>query len=145
MKKVLIALLAILLCFGTAFCFVACKDDEEESQENTKVHVDYNIAAMSTTMAYNTTLDILDNPSNYEGKVIRIKGAFSQGKISGGTKEHNFIDVYDSTSCCSSWVTFVWDGDMPSRGTTATVTGKIVVKKENGNPFPEVQAITVKF
>ena len=151
MKKVLIALLAILLCFGTAFCFVACKDDEEETQKTTKVQPENNLAAMSSSVAYSATRDLLDNPSKYEGEVIRIKGYFSQGSISGGSKKHYFIDVYDPgctpLSNCSAyaWTTFAWNGDLPKEGTLTTVTGVVRVKKENGNSFPEIQAETVKF
>ena len=145
MKKVLIALLAILLCFGTVFCFVACKDDEEEGTTSAKGKIDYNISSMSSTMAYNTTLNILNSPAEYEGETIKIKWSFSQGTISGGTKNHYFVDVYDSNSCCSTWVTFAWEGDMPPRGTKVTVTGKISAKKENGNYYPEIQATSVTY
>ena len=143
MKKVLIAVLAVLLCFGAVLGFASCKEDE---QETTKTKVDINIAAMDKTMAYSTLYNIQTNPSEYEGKTVKVKGYFSQDRFKGGSKvTHCFIDVYDSTNCCSAWTTFAWDGDLPDKGAETTVTGVIVVKRENGNDYPELQATSVKF
>jgi len=146
MKKVLIAVLAVLLCFGAVLGFASCKEDE---QETTKTKVDINLANMSDTMAYTTLYDIQENPTGYEGKTIKVKGYFSRDTFRGGSKvNHYFISVYNP-SCgktdCIARTTFVWDGDLPDRGTETTVTGVVVVKRENGNDYPELQATSVKF
>lgn len=142
MKKVLIAVFSILLCFGSVFCFTSCK----EEQEKVKTNVDINIAAMNKTMAYSTLYEIQTRPYEYEGKTIKVKGVFSRESFKGGSKViHCFIDVYDSANCCSAWTTFVWNGDLPKRGAETTVTGVVQVKKENGNEYPEIQAVSVKF
>lgn len=143
MKKILIVAFSVLLCFGAALGFSACKDEDENSN---KVKVDINIAAMSATMAYTTLLQIEENPSEYEGKTIKVKGRFAQKPFSGGSKiNHCFIYVYDSSVCCSARTTFIWDGSLPESGEYATVTGTVYTKKENGNVFPEIQAVSVKF
>ena len=81
MKKVLIAVLAVLLCFGAVLGFASCKEDE---QETTKTKVDINLAAMSSNMAYSTLSKIENNPSEYEGKTVKVKGVFSKKTFSGG-------------------------------------------------------------
>ncbi len=141
MKKVLIAVLAVLLCFGAVLGFASCKEEE-----TTKVKVDINLAAMSSNMAYSTLSNIEKNPSEYEGKTVKVKGVFSQKTFSGGSKvQHCFIYVYESSVCCYARTTFVWDGDLPESGSDATVIGTVCAKKENGNEYPEIQAVSVKF
>ena len=105
MKKVLIAVLAVLLCFGAVLGFASCKEEE-----TTKVKVDINLAAMTANMAYSTLSNIEKNPSEYEGKTVKVKGVFSQKTFSGGSKvQHCVIYVYDSSICCYARTTFVWD------------------------------------
>lgn len=141
MKKVLIAVLAVLLCFGAVLGFASCKEEE-----TTKVKVDINLAAMTANMAYSTLSNIENNPSEYEGKTVKVKGVFSKKTFSGGSKVHHcFIYVYDSSICCYARTTFVWDGDLPESGSDVTVTGAVCSKKENGTEYPEIQAVSVKF
>ena len=68
MKKVLIAVLAVLLCFGAVLGFASCKEEE-----TTKVKVDINLAAMTANMAYSTL-------SNIEKKSFRIRRKNNQSK-----------------------------------------------------------------
>lgn len=144
MKKFLIAILAILLCFGTAFCFIACKDDNTES--STELSIDYPLSSLSDQKAFDTTQVILDNPTEFEGKSIRIKGTFYKGSLNGDGKTHYFVVLSDPASCCAATKTaFAWDGELPSLNSAITVTGTFVAKKSNGNTYPEIQATKVKF
>ena len=134
MKKVLYVglIVVILACSLSLF---ACKDD---------VSVDMDLSKMNASLSYAEAYNINTKPADYEGKVVRIKGTFSRGKLNGSSTEHYFIDVYDGT-CCTTWVAFKWDGELPSRGKTLVVTGTLKSKKGGGSYYPEIEAQSVEF
>ena len=92
MKKVLIAVFSILLCFGSVFCFTSCK----EEQEKVKTNVDINIAAMNTTMAYSTLYDIQTRPYEYEGKTIN---CYIEHTILRGHIVYSNGNITDAEAC----------------------------------------------
>ena len=140
-RKCLSLLLFVCLCFSTTSVLMACGDESDDAP----VAVDIDVLSYPNEMAaYTKTNDINRYPDNYDGQTIRIKGIFSQTKLNGGSKKHNFIDVYDG--CCSyAWVTFTWNGDFPASGAEVTVIGTIHTGKENGNKFAEITAEEIKF
>ena len=151
MKKIIT--LVLILCLGLAgiCCLAACGDDGPDLSDpkssgtttSSTTKIDYDIAALKN--AYTITNNILANPDDYSGKTIRIKGSFSQGVITGGTTNHYFVDVYDTAACCGAWVTFSWNGSLPSSGSTVTVTGKVHTIRDGSMKVPEIVAESVTF
>ena len=136
MKKIVyVFLTVILLVCGSLLC-VSCGSSSD---------VDMDLASLNNKSAYAGAYNIYSAPADYDGKIVRIKGTFSSGSITGASdKEHYFVDVYDGT-CCTTWVAFSWNGDLPVRGRTLTVTGVLKAKTENGSVYPEIEATSVEF
>ena len=141
-KKILTFLVLVAICFSSVAVLTSCGKD---GKTNSAIKVDVDVMASPNEMAaFNKTNDINRYPDDYEGKTVRIKGSFSRTTLNGGSKKHNFVDVYDG--CCSwTWVTFTWSGDLPASGTTVTVIGTVHTAKENGNKFAEITAEKVEF
>ena len=137
MKK-FIPLAMVFLCLATACCFVACKNESSD--------VDLDAVSAKNQMASFTMInEVLSNPDNYTGKTIRVKGTFSQEKVTGGTTERYFVNVYDG--CCTyTWISFFWDGQLPDPNAMTMITVEGTLRTvEDGMRFPEIVAESVSY
>jgi hypothetical protein len=120
MKK--ITALAVLVILAAGLLAGCAKEDEKEPENTlgspndseltfvTQV-VDIDLTAFSTSMAYATMVDLLSNPEEYTGKVIKANGFYEPFYFEGTGRYHHLIEVEGPDGCCPQYFEFVLSGD----------------------------------
>ena len=99
-------------------------------------HIDLDLSNMSGTAVYAQVYNMLDRPSSYLNKVIRVHGALNYYQDDHTGNEYFAVLIADATACCAQGLEFVWAGehvypqDYPELGTELTVTGRFVLYEE---------------
>lgn len=106
--------------------FVACGKSSKVGD------VDVDLTTMSSTMVYSYVADMLANPSNYKGQLVRMGG--DSNTTHGGT--HSCI-VYDALGCCTEGIEYMLDEseDYPNDGTGITVVGTFATYTKGDNKY----------
>ena len=139
MKKLFcfLVLLAVMASFIPGAVFAA----EAESSEPVSLVVDLDLSEMSGVIVYSQIYNILWEPAEYLGKVIRMRGYYNYfDDVEHGIVYHACI-VPDATACCAQGIEFVWAGDhiwpddYPEAGTDITVTGRLEIYEEDGSSY----------
>lgn len=115
------------------FTLTACKNSSKVSD------VDVDLTTMSSTMVYSYVADMLANPSNYKGQLVRMEG--DSNTTHGGT--HSCI-VYDALGCCTEGIEYMLqdDEEYPDDGTGITVVGTFATyTKGEGKYFVLIDAV----
>ena len=89
--------------------------------------LDVDLTTLTSTMVYSEVYNMVTTPKDYEGKIVKMNGAFSIYQ----TEERNYYAciIADATACCSQGIEFVLDGDFaypedyPELGTNVTIIG----------------------
>ncbi len=103
------------------------EEETEESTEN-EAEPDLDITFMSSTAIYSAVYNMIMNPEEYVGKLIRIKGFFAVGESYTGEEMYGCV-IPDATQCCVQGIEFLWKGDhvypddYPEIGTDIVVQG----------------------
>lgn len=133
MKKFLCALLcAVMLCLVVG-CGNSHTDDSAAIGNNGpsqyENHVNVDLTQLSSTMVYSEVYNIVTNPSEYEGQVVKMDGTFATYHDEINDKYYFACIIADATACCSQGLEFELAGnytypkDYPELGTDITVTG----------------------
>lgn len=91
--------------------------------------IDVDLTTMSTTMIYSEVYNMLCEPENYEGKIIKMDGTFSVFYDEGMGNTYYSCIIQDATACCSQGLEFVlkdsysYPEDYPKEGGEITVAG----------------------
>ena len=94
--------------------------------------VDIDLTKMSSTMVYSTVFNMVNNPTTFVGKTMRMRGEYTTYPISASEKIHACI-VRDAAGCCSQGLEFVLsNGNYPTGASEVTVVGTIAVQKISG-------------
>ena len=118
MKKIFVA--AIL------FAVVTCSNFARAAA------VDIDLTKMSSTMVYSTVFNMVNNPTNFVGKTMRMRGEYTTYPISASETIHACL-VRDAAGCCSQGLEFVLsNGNYPTGANEITVVGTIAVQKISG-------------
>lgn len=143
MKKIMCVILSILMLV----LFASCGDTQSGTNvvsNDTSVatdDVDVDLTAMSSTAVYAEVYNMVSSPSDYYGKKVRMKGAFSIYEDESTGKRYYACIIADATACCSQGLEFVLSGDYtypndyPELGTDITVTGVFETYDEYGNTY----------
>lgn len=94
--------------------------------------VDIDLTKMSSTMVYSTVFNMVNNPVNFVGKTMRMRGEYTTYHISieDPTQIIHACIVRDAAGCCSQGLEFVLsDGHYPKGAGEITVVGTIAVQK----------------
>lgn len=86
--------------------------------------VDIDLTAMSATMVYSEVYNMISTPEEYQGRIIRMKGAFSYEE--GDNRVFFTCVIADATACCSTGIEFEPADEgtaLPEPGEEITVTG----------------------
>ena len=97
--------------------------------------VDIDLTKMSSTMVYSTVFNMVNNPTNFVGKTMRMRGEYTTYHISidDPTQIIHACLVRDAAGCCSQGLEFVLsDGKYPAGANEITVVGTIAVQKISG-------------
>ena len=94
--------------------------------------VDIDLTKMSATMVYSTVFNMVNNPTNFVGKTMRMRGEYTTYPISASETIHACL-VRDAAGCCSQGLEFVLsNGNYPAGAGEITVVGTIAVQKISG-------------
>lgn len=86
------------------------KNEPEKKDDPFTAEADIDISTASGTIVYSTVYDMMWNPENYVGKIVRITGYFALGEDQNGRQLFGCI-VPDATACCSQGIEFVLKND----------------------------------
>lgn len=114
---------------------VAEPDSKEPEKADKSVDID--LTQMSSDMVYATVYQLLNQPEEYVGKQIKMKGNYYASWYVPTKQYYHYAIIQDATACCSQGLEFVWgDGshkypdEYPKEGAEVTVTGTFQTYKE---------------
>ncbi len=99
--------------------------------------VDLDLSVMSGVVVYAQVYNMLDRPSSYLDKVIRVRGTLNYFRDEKSGNEYFAVLISDATACCAQGIEFVWAGehsypqDYPPLGTELTVTGRFELYEDD--------------
>ena len=133
MKKLL--LLAVLsLCVTLALCLA-----QKKGVGSAKSDVDIDLSRYSITMAQAELYNMMMEPERYEGKKVRLHGAFDvfEYEEHGAVHQSYACIIQDATACCAQGMEFVlasgsYPDDYPRIGEECTITGRYHVEEVDG-------------
>ena len=104
-------------------------------------HVDIDLTELSDTVVYAEVYDMLMNPQDYLGKVVKMDGIFYVADNPAANDYYYMCIVQDVTACCMLDIEFVLDGtyvypnDYPELDTEITVVGVFDTYLEDGKTY----------
>lgn len=139
-KKAAILLSLCLLFSSYTFLLSGCASNEEKVlPTETPVNIDIDLSILNSTMSYAQTFDMLINPKNYEGKIVKMKGQFAKYFDNIENKTYYTVNIFDQGGCCSMGVEFlakdIDESEYPNDGEEIVVTGVFQTYMENGNLY----------
>jgi len=113
--------------------------------------VDVDLTVLSSTMVYAEVNNILTNPGNYIGKIIKMSGLYYSSYSDITDLNYHYVVIEDATACCAQGLEFIWSGDhsypadYPDESVNIEVTGVFGSYDELGSTyyFLTVGSITV--
>lgn len=137
MKRWIITMLLLAVLAGLTACggpetTTAPQDTKITSAAGGPVDVD--LTQLSSTMVYSEVYNIVVNPEDYVGKVIRMEGQAFSTYYEPTDQTYYTIIIADATACCAQGLEYVLaDGyDYPEDDSQSTVTGTLRPYEENG-------------
>ena len=94
--------------------------------------VDIDLTKMSSTMVYSTVFNMVNSPTKFIGKTMRMRGEYTTYHISvdDPTQIIHACIVRDAAGCCSQGLEFILtDKKYPTGADEITVVGTIDVQK----------------
>ncbi len=93
--------------------------------------VDYDLSVMNKDMVYATVYQMMVDPGQYEGKMIRMKGMYYATYFPEEEQYYYAVIIKDALACCTQGMEFIWgDGthvypdEYPEQETEVIVTGR---------------------
>ena len=129
MKKTLSILLALCICLLPLY--TGCANESP-------VSVDLDLSVMSSTIVYAEMYNIQFDPSQYLGKVIRLRGLYSYYREPSTGVSYYACVVPDATACCMQGMEFVpaIEPEDPDHfledSADITVTGRLEIYVDEG-------------
>lgn len=117
--------------------------------------IDVDLTTMSSTMVYSQVLTMLDHPSDFVGKTIKMVGPFRPFASTNPDYCYPAIVVEDATACCASGIEFLLYGiprcspkggdGYPALNERATIVGRFETYLEGTSMYVHlVDAIWLK-
>lgn len=93
-------------------------------------HVDLDLTEMSSTMVYSEVFNLMNEPDDYLGKTIKMKGQFAVYVDKNTGENYYACIIQDATACCAQGIEFEtadtgmkYPEDYPEQGDEIEVTG----------------------
>ena len=71
--------------------------------------VDYDLTSMSGDMVYAVVYQLMNNPKDYIGKTIKMRGNYYASYFEPTEKFYHYTIIEDAAACCVQGIEFVWD------------------------------------
>ena len=137
MKKIPICMLALLLLL-----LPSCADKTQDKGE----YID--LTVMNSQMTYTQVYNIVNDPAEYLGKTLKIKGLFDYNHFDATDKDYYYCVIPDAAACCSHGIEFIWQGghetsDYPDKNKEITIEGVYDTYTELGIVYYYVSANSI--
>lgn len=125
MLAVCMALTGILSGCGSAVGGAAGAASEEKAQ----IEIDIDLTQMSSTMIYSEVSNMVSEPDDYLGKMIKMEGTFAMYHDDKSGTDYYACIIQDATACCAQGIEFELSeeyknpGSLMTEGDTITVLG----------------------
>ena len=136
-----------LLCV-TVLLFIFCACGGETQQKNASVSkCDFDLTTLNTTVAYSQVTNFWQEPDDYMGKTIKIRGTFNV--ITDNGRNYYSCNIGDATACCTAYLEFILKDDLkypdeyPKIGDTITGMGEFETYLEGENMFCQLKNATL--
>ena len=117
--------------------------------------IDVDLTVMSSTMVYSQVLNMLDEPSSYIDKIVKMSGPFRPFASTNPDYCYPAIVIQDATACCASGIEFLLYGvprcspkggnGYPALEEEATIVGRFETYLEGADMYIHlVDAIWLK-
>ncbi|MDD6057674.1 MAG: hypothetical protein PUB98_05385 [Clostridiales bacterium] len=157
---------AFLVLAVTAFMFMGCgkgettaksvalDSDKAELAKETGTDaqkIDIDLTEMSGTMVFSEVYNMMENPEDYEGKIVKMSGQFAVYQDEDTGKYYYAALIADAAACCQQGLEFVWNGDhkypedYPEVGDEVTVVGAFDSYEEDGYTYYQLISDDVRF
>ena len=73
--------------------------------------IDVDLTLLSSTMVYAEVSNMMANPDNYLGKIVKMSGKFATYKDEASGKMYYACLIQDALACCAQGIEFVRRGD----------------------------------
>lgn len=113
-----------------------------------KRRCDLDLTVLGSTMVYPKVYDMMQYPSSYIGKTVRMRGQFAVAE--GKDRNYYACLIADATACCSQGIEFVlpesyrYPQDYPALGTEITVVGVFDVYTEGKQQYCQLLDATLE-
>ncbi len=110
------------------------KKNNNTQPEQPKIDVD--LTVLSSTMVYSQVYDMMVNPYDYVGKIIKMKGEFTCLRNEAENLYYFMCVITDATACCAQGIEFILEGehvypdDYPKPGDEVCVIGEFSLYEE---------------
>ena len=124
MKKFLAAICAAALLIS------GCGEEKIPVPEKIPVAevVDVDLTKLNANMLYSAVFDIVENPAEYRGKMIKIRGTYFALHAPAKNEYHHSCVIWDATACCMQGMEFeLADENYPPNESEITLIGKFDV------------------
>lgn len=124
MKKFLAAICAAALLIS------GCGEEKIPVPEKIPVAevVDVDLTKLNANMLYSAVFDIVENPAEYRGKTIKIRGTYFALHDPAKNEYHHSCVIWDATACCMQGMEFeLADKNYPPNESEITLIGKFDV------------------
>ena len=121
--------------FLTAICAAAllisgCGEEKIPVPEKIPVAevVDVDLTKLNANMLYSAVFDMVENPAEYRGKMIKIRGTYFALHDPAKNEYHHSCVIWDATACCMQGMEFeLADENYPPNESEITLIGKFDV------------------
>lgn len=112
--------------------------------------IDVDLTRLSGTMVYSEVYNMMNEPEDYVGKVIRMDGNLNIYPSEETNKVYYACIVADATACCAQGIEFAWAGehdpsDYPDENTLITVVGTFDSYDEDGMTYYHLRDAKMTF
>ncbi len=102
--------------------------------------MDVDLTALSSTMVFAEVLHMMQEPSDYMGKIIRVRGPYATNFYPPTGLNYHYVVVEDAAACCAQGLEFIWSGehaaeDYPKKQARIEVVGKFDCYEEEGQTY----------
>lgn len=111
-KNVITVLLMFAICLSAAGCAggsSAAGTDSSSLEE--AISVDMDLTVLSSTMLSAEYINIVTNPENYAGKIIKVSGIYTGIYYAPNDRYYHFVITKDGDACCQEGFEFALNGE----------------------------------
>lgn len=134
MKKFLSLFLVLCLTGGLA---AGCQNKDTSTPEV----LDVDLTVMSSTMVYAEVYNMMVNPDDYIGKIVKMRGSYYAPFYEETNTYYHYVIIEDATACCTQGIEFIWNGehnypgDYPAENTEIELVGIFGSYEELGTTY----------